>query len=117
MTSSFEATLTDTQRYWLAHLRACDASGQTMRDYAESRGLPVQSLYSWKQQLRRRGVLAPAATGSTGSSSTLSFQCLEVVSGSTEAHCRIELPNGVVVNWPVGADSRALGAIVGELLR
>ena len=117
MTSSLEAPLTDTQRYWLAHLRACDASGQTMRDYAESRGLAVQSLYSWKQQLRKRGVLSPAATGSGGSSPTLSFQRLAVVSPASDTHCRIELPNGVVVNWPVGADSRALGAIVGVLLR
>lgn len=107
--------LNERQRYWLEHVEACARSGQTMRAYAESQGLSVQTLYSWKQQLRQSGALAPASRTPVSTGTSPRFQRLEVIPGVDATHCRIELPNGVVVNWPVEADSQALGVIISAL--
>ena len=43
--------LTERQRFWLRHLRACEVSGQTSIDYAKAHGLKVKSLYSARKAL------------------------------------------------------------------
>jgi len=118
MNPSVDVPLRDTHRYWLDHLQACEGSGQSMRAYAESEGIPVKLLYSWKCQLRRRGLwpVAPERSSSCPAPSPqLSFERVEVVGQASASHCRIELPNGVVVNWPVGADSARLAGLVSVL--
>jgi len=44
MTNS--TTLTERQQYWLKHIRACDAAGQTTINYAKAHGINVKSMYS-----------------------------------------------------------------------
>ncbi|MBF0382737.1 MAG: hypothetical protein HQL69_17075, partial [Magnetococcales bacterium] len=39
--------LTERQRYWLGHLRACEESGGSMKGYADDHGLAAQELYHW----------------------------------------------------------------------
>ncbi len=51
-----EVPLTEKQRFWLDHVRACERSGQSMRRYAEEQGLEVAAFYNWKAALRRKGV-------------------------------------------------------------
>ncbi|MBE9549822.1 MAG: hypothetical protein IMF09_10495 [Proteobacteria bacterium] len=50
-------TLTRRQRYWLEHIQACEASGKSMTEYAATEGFPVQTLYSSKNILIKKGVL------------------------------------------------------------
>jgi hypothetical protein len=48
---------------WLDHVRACEASGQTMAEYAKAHGLPVKAFYDGRTRLIKRGVLRAKANG------------------------------------------------------
>jgi hypothetical protein len=52
--------LTTRQREWLAHLKRCEASGETKRAYAKRHRLSIQAMYYAAKDLRRRGALPPA---------------------------------------------------------
>lgn len=43
----------------LAEIRACEKSGESLKDYAERRGLSVHMLYQAKKVARQQGLLAP----------------------------------------------------------
>ena len=58
-TKSAEARLSPTLRKGLAHIRSCEKSGETLKSYAERRGLSVRSLYDAKKKLRVHGIVAP----------------------------------------------------------
>jgi hypothetical protein len=57
--------LSSRQREWLAHLKQCEASGETMKAYAKRHGLSVHAMYQAAKGLRRRGALSPAAHSRT----------------------------------------------------
>lgn len=40
---------------WRALIKAQEKSGQTVRDFAESRGITPTTLYWWRSELKRRG--------------------------------------------------------------
>ena len=52
-----EISLTEHQRYWLKHVRACDASGKRITEYATDHGLGVRAMYDGKRALVKKGVL------------------------------------------------------------
>jgi hypothetical protein len=58
-TKSAERRLSPTLRKGLAHIRSCERSGETLKSYAERKGLSVRSLYQAKKMLRLQGILAP----------------------------------------------------------
>ncbi len=72
--------LSERQRAWLEHLRACRAQGLSLKAYAEQQGLNLQRFYHWHRRLKRLGLAATdapvsfaavrvsAAGGVTGSS-------------------------------------------------
>jgi hypothetical protein len=52
------------------HVKACEASGETLKAYAQRRDLSVQSLYQAKKIARKKGLLAPhGSPSSVGSDS------------------------------------------------
>jgi hypothetical protein len=51
--------LTATLRKQLAHIRASEQGGETLKSYADRNGLSVHSLYQAKKQARQQGHLAP----------------------------------------------------------
>ena len=55
---SGERRLSATLRKQLAHIRACEKAGETLKEYGARRGLSVQALYEAKRRLRKQGVLA-----------------------------------------------------------
>jgi hypothetical protein len=57
-----DGKLTPRQRRWLEHLLACKRERTTIREYAQRRGLAVQSLYQAASELRKRGLLADRET-------------------------------------------------------
>ncbi len=44
MARTDNSSLTERQRYWLKHIRDCDASGQTTIGYAREHGIKVKSM-------------------------------------------------------------------------
>ena len=53
-------TLTENQKSWLKHLDAIEKFDGTLKQYAAANDLVLQDIYSWKSQLRQKGVIAPA---------------------------------------------------------
>lgn len=102
-----ETPLTDKQRYWLDQLKACEASGQSMRQYANSHELNVTAFYNWKATLRRKGVLVNRPAESR------LFRKAQVVDGRTLGRCRLVLSTGLTLEF----DSSAEPAWVAELVR
>ena len=49
-------TLTAKQQFWSRHLQQADAFDGSMADYARQQDLPVQSLYQWRNTLRKREI-------------------------------------------------------------
>lgn len=43
----------------LAHIHACEKPGESLKAYAERRGLSVHALYQAKKMARQRGLLPP----------------------------------------------------------
>ena len=44
-------TLTEHQRYWLKHIRACEASGKRITEYATENSLGTRAMYDGKRAL------------------------------------------------------------------
>jgi hypothetical protein len=102
--SNFE--LTERQREWLEHLRACRSQGRSLKAYAEQQGLNLQRFYHWHRRLKRLGLVAMVAP--------VSFAAVRVstapgVTGSQRLH----FPNGLMLEWDGSADL----ALVEHLLR
>jgi hypothetical protein len=54
--------MTETQRKWAERVVAWKASGQTLREFAEGKPYEAKTLCWWGSELRRRGLLARAAS-------------------------------------------------------
>jgi len=79
----------DRQKYWLAHVKAAEASKGTQAEYARANGIKVKELYQWKTILIRRGLLpAPAEQPAF----------VGVAQTGDEPGCTIVLPNGVRID-------------------
>jgi len=96
--------LTEHQRYWLKHIRACEASGKRITEYAADHGLGVRAMYDGKRALVKKGVLP--RTHATR------FQRARVVDTVVGSEWRIQLPNGVSVTFVGSVDAGALATVL-----
>jgi len=96
--------LTEHQRKWLERLRACEASGKSFTEYAAEHGLPVRELYDAKKALVKKGVL-PRTRKSR-------FQRVQTATGSADTKWRIQLPNGVSVEFSGSVDGGSLSTVL-----
>lgn len=56
MEQEAEATLADTHRFWIDHIKRCRGLNQPMAVYAKANGLIVTTLYYWNKRLRALGL-------------------------------------------------------------
>jgi hypothetical protein len=100
------ASLTERQQYWLKHIRACDAAGQTSIDYARANGINVKTLYSARKALAEKGTLPPRKA--------ICFQKVQTpaVHSHPDSQWRIQLPNGVVVAFGGDLDASTLSLVL-----
>ena len=102
---TIESKLTSRQRFWLKHLRACDAAGETIKEYASRKGLSAHGLYGARKRMRTLD--APPAP--RGAKKRASFAKVLVREDPVEVgRCRVRLPNGTVMEWDVPLAARAL---------
>ena len=101
-----EKCLTERQRCWLRHLRACESSGKTMQAYALEAGIGVRSLYDAKKRLKRIGIWAPMRNAAP-----VRFDRVEVAAARF-GRCRIELANGIAVEISEVFDSGTLSQLL-----
>ena len=97
-TARIESELTSRQQFWLRHLRACEAGGETMKEYARRKGLSVHGLYSARKRVRTLGIRSRSAeTGKHASFAKVTVREAPVQVG----RCRVRLANGAVMEWEV----------------
>jgi len=99
-----EISLTEHQRYWLKHIRACEATGKRITEYATDHGIGVRAMYDGKRVLVKKGVLP--RTRATR------FQRAQVVGPVMGNEWRIQLPNGVSVAFDGSVDAATLATIL-----
>ncbi len=104
MDDAQEISLTENQRHWLEHLRACEASGKGIAAYASEHGMDVKAMYAGKKVLVNKGVL-PRTRPSR-------FQRMQVKAPVAGATWRIQLPNGLSVAFSGAVDARALSTVL-----
>ena len=106
MAETDTAPLTERQQYWLKHIRACDAAGQTSVDYARAQGINVKSLYSARKALAEKGTMPRPQISR--------FQKAQIASGPVQgdAQWQIQLPNGVVIAFGGAVDAKSLSLVL-----
>lgn len=106
MAEGNDSSLTERQQYWIEHIRACDAAGQTSIDYARVNGINVKSMYSARKALAEKGKL-PSPRPSR-------FQKVQVTSGSgtSDSQWHVQLPNGAAVSFGGGIDAATLSMVL-----
>ena len=97
-------SLTEHQRFWLNHVRACEASGKRITEYATEHGLGVRAMYDGKRALVKKGVLP--RTHATR------FQRARVLDPVAGSEWRIQLPNGVSVAFSGSVDTATLTTVL-----
>lgn len=106
-------SLSQRGRFWRDHLHACRAQGGTLKAYAEKHQLSLTQLYHWSTRLRRQGVLDDPSPPGRGSHALVPVH-IRHETGEGD-HCRIDLPDGIRLNWPVAGDPRHLARILQAL--
>lgn len=88
--STTEISLTDKQQFWLNHINEAKAAGLSLADYAQREDLSLQSMYSYVNTLRKKGVLEQQKPSG--------FTRVVPASASTYSPLRIYLNNGVRID-------------------
>ena len=109
MVESAGSSLTEHQRKWLERLRACAMSGKSFTEYAAEQGFPVRALYDAKKTLVNKGVLPRTQQKR--------FQCVQTVTESADTKWRIQLPNGVSVEFSGPVDDGSLSSVLSTVAR
>lgn len=109
MDESAESSLTEHQRKWLGRLQACEASGKSFTEYAAEHGFPVRELYDAKKILVKKGVLPRTLKKR--------FQRVQTVMVPADTKWRIQLPNGVSVEFSGTVDGGSLSSVLTTVSR
>ncbi len=99
-----EMKLTERQRYWLEHIQACEVSGKGATAYAAEHGFRVGAMYAGKKMLVRKGAL-PGAQHSR-------FQRVQTAAVTVDQKWRIQLANGVSVDFSGTVDAGSLSTVL-----
>ncbi len=104
-----DARLTEHQRKWLGRLRACEASGKSFTAYASEQGFPVRAMYDAKKVLVRKGVLPRTHRAR--------FQRVQTQVVTVGGEWRVQLPNGVTVDFSGTVDAESLSTVLNTVAR
>ena len=101
--------LTEHQRKWLERVQAFEASGMSVAAYASEQGFRVRAMYDAKQVLVKKGVLPRTQRKRV--------QRVQTASVSVGGEWRIQLPNGVAVDFSGTVDGGSLTAVLNAVAR
>ena len=106
--------LSERQRYWLEHLKACQQSSLSTKEYAKAHGLSVSMLYTKRSAFVRQGLLPTQSSSSPPTRfDRVSVSGIDPVPGEW----RITLPNGVGIGFSGAVDAAALAPVLGVASR
>jgi len=97
--------LSKRRRFWLEHVRRCQASPGTIKDYAAAHDLTLSTFYSRRREWLKRGLSEEKNRPSAR------FEKVAVADVVVAFQCRISLPNGVTVDWGHG-DLQAMESVL-----
>jgi hypothetical protein len=100
--------LTERQRYWLEQIQACEASGKSLKAYAEAHGFASGAIYAAKKVLIRKGLLPQ---------SSARFQRVESPASIASSEWHVDLPNGAAVRFSGAVDAAILSTILSTVSR
>jgi len=100
--------LSERQQYWLAHIQACEAAGQSTLEYARAHGFESRAMYKARQLLVEKGAWSIKASGRKSNR----FQRAQVAVPQMDNQWRIQLPNGVVVAFSGEVNTKALSEVL-----
>jgi hypothetical protein len=109
MDKAQEDLLTERQNYWLKHVRACEASGKSIADYAVDHDINVKTMYAGKKMLVKKGILPRTHSNR--------FQRAQLGSISANHDWRIQLPNGVSVAFSGAVEAQTLSTVLNTAAR
>ena len=101
--------LTEHQRKWLKRVQACAGSGMSVVAYASEQGFPVRAMYDAKKVLVRKGVL-PRMQQSR-------FQRVQAAVVAVGGEWRVQLPNGVSVEFSGDVNAGSLSTVLNAVAR
>lgn len=103
-------TLTEHQQLWLDRIKACEASGLPVTQYAPANGLSVRGMYDAKRALVSKGVL-PRKSGAR-------FQRVKIAQAPVAVTSwTVTLPNGATVSFAGKVDPGSLGQVLSAVSR
>jgi len=109
MDEAEEMRLTEHQRHWLEQIKACEASGKSVVAYASEQGYPVRAMYDAKKALVKKGILPRTHRAR--------FQRVQTQAVTVGGEWRIQLPNGVSVDFSGTIDAGALSTVLNTAAR
>ncbi len=101
--------LTKHQRHWLEQIQACEASGKSVAEYAAAHGFQARAMYGAKKVLVKKGVLPRTRP--------IRFQRVPVAAAVVGGEWRIQLPNGVSVDFSGTVDAGSLSTVLSTVAR
>lgn len=105
-----EVEFTDHQRLWLDRIKACEASGQTLTQFAAANGYSVRTMYDVKKALVKKGVLPGKRR--------VRFQRVRVAAPpASPTLWQIALPNGATVAFSGKVDASSLSQVLSAASR
>jgi len=96
--------LTEHQRHWLEQIQACEASGKSVVAYASEQGYPVRAMYDAKKALVKKGILPRTHRAR--------FQRVQTQAVTVGSEWRIQLPNGISVDFSGTVDAGSLSTVL-----
>ncbi len=87
--------------YWQWHLRQWEVVGGTLKEYAQSQGLSVKSLYAARSAARSEQRAVSADTSLASAQPLPRFVPLTLSTRRRDEVVRVECPNGFRVEVPV----------------
>ena len=102
------ADLTERQRFWLEHVRACDTAGQSTLEYAKAHGFESRAMYKARQLLVEKGAWSIKKADRKASR----FPRVQVRSASVDNPWQVQLPNGVTISFSGDVNAKALSVVL-----
>jgi len=105
MEEDLQRELTALQEKWLHRLRACEASGLSVKAFAEREGIDRKRLYNWRKVLTKKGLLSPRQP--------VRFQRAVVQPAADTSYAiQVQLPNGVTLSRAGEVSERVLNRVL-----
>ncbi len=111
--------ITERQQYWRSHVLAAAAYKGSIVEYAAANNLKTKDLYQWKTALTKRGFLSKASDPQSATEfaeiKISSRSAAEPAHTGTNAHCRLTLPCGSVLEYFNAVDPESIAQLIAGL--